>query len=321
MSPICSRRAFIQTAAAGTIATVLPGLARQAQAQDAACFALALDADSLLRSVGTEAEQIPMLALPRVAREQFELNALVLNYQQFASVDSAYVDALAAAARQHRVRIAAIHVEGAGDLGPAAEPHRTGILRNHQAWVDIAQRLNCPAIRVVWRNYPVTVWRRPDDLKAFIEDSAPIFRDLADYAETKGSSIYVTNDRGPSAYPDSLVSLVTRVNHPRFAMMPDVRGWARGIDRYDAMEKVMPYTRAITARCYDFDDVTGEDTTVDYGRMLALICGTHAFSGTVAVHYAGSRVSEAEGIRAARDLLLTERRTLIQNKNSDKGAA
>ena len=68
---------------------------------------------------------------------------------------------------------------------------------------------------------------------------------------------------------------------------------------------------------YDFDS-QGLETTIDYRRMLRIVADA-GYRGFVGVEYEGQRLSEAEGIRATRDLILrigAELATEVQSPSS-----
>ena len=68
----------------------------------------------------------------------------------------------------------------------------------------------------------------------------------------------------------------------------------RGVDRYEAVRKMMPYAKAVSAKCYDFDDA-GNETTIDFGRMMRIVTDA-GYRGNVGIEYEGTRLPEREGI-------------------------
>jgi hypothetical protein len=93
-----------------------------------------------------------------------------------------------------------------------------------------------------------------------------------------------------------------KINHPRFGTLPDFGNFPETVDRYDAVQQMMPYAKALSAKCYDFDDNTGDETKIDFRRMMdiALAAG---YSGYVGIEYEGDRLSERDGILACKKLL------------------
>jgi sugar phosphate isomerase/epimerase len=65
----------------------------------------------------------------------------------------------------------------------------------------------------------------------------------------------------------------------------------------------MSYAKAVSAKCYDFDDQTGFETKLDYPRLMAIVADKHGYDGHVGIEYEGDRLSEPDGIRACKRLL------------------
>ena len=69
----------------------------------------------------------------------------------------------------------------------------------------------------------------------------------------------------------------------------------------DAIARLMPYAKGVSAKSYDFD-ATGKETKLDYARIMKIVtdAGYHGFVG---IEYEGSRLTEPEGIIATKKLL------------------
>jgi hypothetical protein len=66
---------------------------------------------------------------------------------------------------------------------------------------------------------------------------------------------------------------------------------------------MMNFAKAVSAKCYDFDDNTGEETRLDYERLMAIVVDQHDYHGHVGIEYEGGRLSEFDGIKACKKLL------------------
>ena len=64
---------------------------------------------------------------------------------------------------------------------------------------------------------------------------------------------------------------------------------------------MMPRAKAVSAKCYDFDDA-GNETKIDFSRMMSIV-GEAGYGGYVGIEYEGTRLGEREGILACRSLL------------------
>ena len=65
---------------------------------------------------------------------------------------------------------------------------------------------------------------------------------------------------------------------------------------------MMPKAFAVSAKSNGFDD-NGEEKTIDYKKMLQIV-KSYGYTGYVGVEYEGYGLSEEDGIKATRDLLI-----------------
>jgi len=65
----------------------------------------------------------------------------------------------------------------------------------------------------------------------------------------------------------------------------------------------MNFAKAVSAKCYDFDDQTGVETSLDFERLMAIVVDQHGYHGHVGIEFEGSRLSEFDGIKACKKLL------------------
>jgi hypothetical protein len=73
-------------------------------------------------------------------------------------------------------------------------------------------------------------------------------------------------------------------------------------DIYKGVSEMMPKAFGVSAKSYDFDD-EGNEKTINYKKMLEIVKAQN-YSGYIGVEYEGTRLSEKDGIKATRDLLL-----------------
>jgi L-ribulose-5-phosphate 3-epimerase len=205
-----------------------------------------------------------------------------------------YLQRLRSEADELGVRLLLIMCDAEGEMAAADREERLQAAVNHRKWVDVAAVLGCHSIRCNVRG-------DESDPAAMRERAAESFRALLEYAEGSGLYVLIENHGGLSSDPDWLVSLIELAGHPRLGTLPDFGNFPEGIDRYGAIEKMMPYARAVSAKCYDFD-AAGDETSIDFARMLGIVRAA-GYSGYVGIEYEGERLAEREGILAAKGLL------------------
>src|SRR5262249_348336 len=129
---------------------------------------------------------------------------------------------------------------------------------------------------------------------------------LTEYGDQHGIKIICENHGGVSSDPNAMIALMKAVNKPTFGTLPDFGNFPQkdgqyAIDVYDAIARLMPSAKGVSAESYDFDE-TGHETKLDYARILKIVtdAGYHGFVG---IEYEGSRLSEPDGIKATKKLL------------------
>lgn len=212
----------------------------------------------------------------------------------FPSPQYAYLRRMKRRADELGVELLLIMCDAEGDLAHVAEAKRIQAARNHRKWLDVAGVLGCHAIRCNIRG-------DDSDPDAMRERAAEGLQHVLGYAQDGGCSVLLENHGGLSSDPAWLRSLVELVDHPRLGTLPDFGNFPPEIDRYAAVETLMPAAKAVSAKCYDFGP-GGEETTIDFTRMIGIVKEA-GYSGYVGIEYEGERLPEREGILAAKALL------------------
>ena len=303
------RRQFLGAAAAASaaLAGLRPGFARadapsgKPAAGKIGDFKISLAEWSLNKSLF--GKKITNLDFPRVAREQFGIEAVEFVNQFFKDKarDEAYLKDLKARAVDNGVTCVLIMIDGEGDLSATTKEERAKAVDQHKAWVDAAAALGCHAIRVNTGNH-----YSPADVGGVAEACSM----LTEYGSSRNISIICENHGGPSSNPDALIALMKAVNNPRFGTLPDFGNFpkkegAYTLDIYDAIARMMPYARGVSAKSYDFKP-DGAEVLIDFARILKIVTDA-GYHGYVGVEYEGSKLPEAEGIKATKKLLETLR--------------
>jgi sugar phosphate isomerase/epimerase len=246
---------------------------------------------------------ITNLDFPAIAREKFGIEGVEFVNQFFKDKahDSAYLKELKSRANDVGVTCVLIMIDGEGDedFGSGDPPLRDKAVDNHKKWVDAAAALGCHAIRIN------TGHRYSASQVGMVSQDC---RKLTEYGDTHGIKIICENHGGPSSNPAAMVALMKAVNRPTFGTLPDFGNFPRQsergkyvIDVYDAIARMMPYAKGVSAKSYDFDS-SGRETSLDYARLMKIVsdAGYHGFVG---IEYEGDRLSEPEGIKATKKLL------------------
>ncbi len=273
-------------------------------------FKISLAEWSLHKKLYANPSKMPEMNLdfPKIAREQYGIEGVEFVNQFFKTKahDSEYLKDLKTRAKDVGVTCVLIMIDGEGDLSATDQKKRDEAVENHKKWVDAAAALGCHAIRVNTGNH-----YSPTDVGGVAEACGK----LTEYGEKHDIEIICENHGGPSSNPDALLALMKAVNKPTFGTLPDFGNFpkARGkytIDVYDAIARMMPYAKGVSAKSYDFD-ASGKETSLDYARIMKIVtdAGYHGFVG---IEYEGGRLSEPEGILATKKLLESLRGSTYQ---------
>lgn len=301
-----NRRSFLQGAAAGGAflglgLRGLPVLAADPTGKPAAGkigdFKISLAEWSLHKAL--QAKKIDNLDFPKIAREEYGVDGVEYVNQFFKdkAQDSVYLADLKKRAADHGVTNVLIMIDGEGDLSAPDQGERAKAVTNHKKWVDAAAALGCHAIRVnTGEHYS------PTDVANAAEACAA----LADYGTQNKISIICENHGGPSSNPDALLALIKGVGSKQFGTLPDFGNFPKKegkytIDVYDAIARMMPFAKGVSAKSYDFDDA-GNEKNLDFARIMKIVTDA-GYNGFVGIEYEGSRLSEPDGIKATKKLL------------------
>ncbi len=211
--------------------------------------------------------------------------------------DEKYLGELRQRCRSEGVESLLIMCDAEGALGAPDAERRSEAVENHRKWLHAAKSLGCHSIRV-----------NAASSGSFEEQqklAADGLRALCEIADPLDLNVLVENHGGLSSNAAWLVGVMERVDHRRIGTLPDFGNFnvapGESYDRYQGVEELMPWAKAVSAKSYDFDD-QGEETTIDYERMLEIVLAAD-YSGWIGVEYEGSRLGSEEGILATRQLL------------------
>ncbi|WP_029038856.1 sugar phosphate isomerase/epimerase family protein [Salinimicrobium xinjiangense] len=222
----------------------------------------------------------------------------------------AVLDTLKSKSEEFGVENVLIMVDGEGDLATGDQAARRQAVDNHKKWVDAAEFLGAHSIRVNLFG--------SDDPEEWKQNASAGLSELSEYAAQKNINVIVENHGGLSSNAKLLVEVIEQVNMENCGTLPDFgnfcikREAGSCVDNYpvyQGIEEMMEYAKAVSAKSYDFNEETGEETTLDFSRILRIVKDA-GYTGFIGVEYEGNRLSSEEGIIATRDLLIREGKKL-----------
>ncbi len=266
--------------------------------QDEPIYKISLAEWSLHRTIN--GGEMSNMDFPVVAKEEFGIEAIEYVNQFFKDKanDLRYLTDLKMRCEDNGVQSLLIMVDGEGQLGDADEAKRTQAVENHHKWVVAARFLGCHSIRVNAGS--------SGDWDEQRDRAVDGLAKLSEFAGPYGLNVVVENHGGLSSNGEWLAQVITKVDMDNCGTMPDFGNFNIGngvkYDRYQGVTELMPFAKAVSAKSHDFDD-DGFETKTDFLKMMKIVLDA-GYRGYAGIEWEGGGVSEYDGIRATRDLLV-----------------
>ena len=192
--------------------------------------------------------------------------------------------------------------DGKGDLGKADAGERKAAAEAHFEWVEAAKRMGCHSIRVNARSSGA----REEQAKL----AADGLRQLCEFAAPHDINVLVENHGGLSSDGKWLADVMKRVDLPNCGTLPDFGNFRVGknedgtdnwYDRYQGVEELMPFAKAVSAKSHEFDS-DGNETKSDYLRIMKIVIDA-GYDGYVGIEWEGGKPNEIEGVLLTKKLL------------------
>lgn len=254
-----------------------------------------------------ESNQMTNLDFPAKAKQEFDIRVVeyVNSFFKDKAEDTAYLNELLQRCKDNDVQNHLIMIDDEGPLAHPDDHIRNAAVENHYKWIDAAKYLGCSTVRV-----NAFGEGSPEEVQQAAADG---LNKLSEYAEKEGIQITVENHGGVTSNGEWLAGLMKLTNNKNVGTLPDLGNfcirwegsWSNCkemYDRYKGVTELMPFAKGISAKTIDFD-ADGNCVETDYTRMLKIIKDA-GFKGYVGIEYGGEQISEAEGVRKTKELLL-----------------
>ncbi len=283
---------------AKSLASLPQPVAQEKQDEDVP-FKISIAEWSLHREIRNK-KSMTNMDFPRIAREEFGLDAIEYVNQFFSDKanDLRYLTDLKMQCDDHGVQSLLIMVDGEGQLGDPDEGRRKQAVENHHKWVVAAKFLGCHAIRVNAASggtYDEQVNLAADGLRA-----------LCEFSQHYGLDVIVENHGGLSSNGEWLAKVIQTVELENCGTLPDFGnfnlGGGKTYDRYKGVAELMPFAKAVSAKSHEFDS-DGKEVNTDYLKMMKIVLEA-GYQGYVGIEWEGGGISEFEGVRKTKELLM-----------------
>jgi sugar phosphate isomerase/epimerase len=296
---LSSRRDFLAAAAVSGAGLTLGGITMpklKAAEADTEPFKISVAEYSLHRMIG-KGELDPRDYGP-FCKEKFDVDAVEYWMGPFAdkAKDLAYMGEMQKKSEDAGVKQLLIMCDipgGKGDLGNPDEKLRQVAVEEHYPWVEAAKRMGCHSIRVNARS----TGSKEEQAKL----AADGLRKLSEFAAPHNINVIVENHGGFSSDGAWLAGVMKEVNLPNCGTLPDFGNFYE-YDRYQGVEDMMPYAKAVSAKSHVFD-AEGNESEIDYFKMMQIVLDA-GYHGYVGIEWEGAQPeSEIEGVLLTKRLL------------------
>ncbi len=213
--------------------------------------------------------------------------------------NEAYLIDLNKACDDAGVKSLLIMCDAEGMVGAPTQEEQLQTLENHKKWIDAAALLGCHSVRV-----NAASQGSYEEQKKLAADGLHL---LCEYADLANINVLVENHGGYSSDASWLADVMNMTDHPRIGTLPDFANFRVSADpeiwydRYQGVEELMPFAKAVSAKSLNFDEA-GYETETDYERMIGIVLDA-GYRGYIGIEYEGSELSEKDGIVATKQLL------------------
>jgi sugar phosphate isomerase/epimerase len=225
-----------------------------------------LDDEGQQAGSANEPATIDLLEVPAAAAAR-GFHSFDLSVYHLPSIDNGYLAELRSAFDDAQVELFQLLID-TGDVDCVDPEQREAGIAHIKRWMDIAVDLGATGARYVPGDSDPT----PETLRA----SGEAFRELADYAAEYGLRPATENFRRFNLKADNLLA-VLEYSERDYGLVADF-GNARGPDKYETLEKIMP--RATSIHAWAEVDEKGNLISEDFQRCLT-IARRNGFDGPI----------------------------------------
>ena len=237
-----------------------------------------------------------LLEAPSFVSKTLGLRNIELWNLQFEDIGDAYIRRMRAAADAAGVRIINIQIDDDSNLSSPDNEVRARSIAQTKAWIDRAVILGAPSVR---QNLGPA-----DDNGPFnVERTADSFRQIAQYAASRGVKILAENHVGQSRSIPNVVALLQAVNHPACRAIAD---WGNTpasstAELLAALKPLALWLALVSAKGKAFDSAYHE-TSYDVAE-LTRVTESWGFRGLYSVELWGDTPPDFKPVLACRSMV------------------
>ncbi|GAC1524050.1 MAG: sugar phosphate isomerase/epimerase [Chloroflexota bacterium] len=235
--------------------------------------------------------ELSVLDFPQVSAS-LGITDIEICQAHLASAEPAYLATVRAAIEESGCRAINVPID-VGNLAEHDPTRRREEIEHILVWIDAAQRLGSPAVRVN------TGAPRGIDQAQARQIVAEGYRELALACRERGMVVLLENHGGLSGSVDAIIRIWETVGLPSFRLCPDFGNFDPPT-REEGLRRMLPHASVVHVKVMDIDE-NGRHEAFDLGRCLDLVVDS-GYSGPLSIEFEG-RGDEHQGIIRARDFV------------------
>lgn len=257
------RRAFIKySALSATTLAAMPhiGLGRTREAKMARIGLTTVVFRNRFRSSQPKnqvlKDELTLLDIPEYFTDRFGIHNVEFWTPHFESTDKLYLRKLKKKLSKHKCQLIDLQAEGKFDPSDPLEENSLQAIAEAKQWIDIAVLLQSKSVRI-------------KSMKKSYEKAVISLREITTYAQSKGVRVLVENHNDLFSNPQHHINIMRDIPQSNIGLLADFGNYRPDVDRYEALKKIAPHTRLISAKTQDFSNQM-KHTSYDFGKCIRI---------------------------------------------------
>lgn len=225
--------------------------------------------------------------------KELGIKGVTLNDIWLKSFDEEYLDTIKQSAKENGIYICGLICEG--NLATDNEEARKKQIEVNAKKLKAAAYLGAPLVRF-------NLGGTGDEARDGTEGVARViaaFNELLPLAKQLKVKITIENHGGVSKKADWILAIIKGTDPKWVGSCLDFKNWPKDV-LYEENAKLAPYAFHTHAKAHSFDE-NGEETSVDYGRVLQMLKDAK-YKAAVSIEFEGPG-DQIEGVKKTRDLI------------------
>lgn len=235
--------------------------------------------------------------------KELKIRGVALNDMFFESWEKPYLDRIKKSAKDNSIIIAGVIC--GGNLATNNEEARKKQIETNVRKMRAAGYLGAPIVRLELGG----TGNAEDDGTVGVERVVAAFKELLPLAKELKVKITIENHGGVSAKADWILRIIKDTDPKWVGSCLDFKNWPKDV-MYEENAKLASYAYHTHAKAHSFD-AEGEETTVDYRRVLQMLMDAK-YKGAVSIEFEGPG-DQVEGVKKTRDLILKYWRSSVEH--------